>query len=98
MKTCESCGRKFSCGGESSSPCWCFNLPVAQDIPERFSDCLCEECLMKYSGESSQEVLVEGVDFINNSDGHMVLTREYLLKQGHCCKNGCQNCPYGESK
>ena len=22
------------------------------------------------------------------------LTREYLLERGHCCDNGCKNCPY----
>ena len=22
------------------------------------------------------------------------LTREFLLKRGSCCKNGCKNCPY----
>ena len=24
----------------------------------------------------------------------MVFTKEYHLKRGHCCKNGCKNCPY----
>lgn len=27
-------------------------------------------------------------------NGLMVLTREYLLKRGKCCKNKCKNCPY----
>ena len=26
------------------------------------------------------------------------LTREFLLRRGHCCKNGCKNCPYGYDK
>tara|TARA_R110000737_G_C14488135_1_gene469718 strand:- start:255 stop:755 length:501 start_codon:yes stop_codon:yes gene_type:complete len=25
------------------------------------------------------------------------LSREYLLKQGRCCNNGCTNCPYKEN-
>ncbi len=26
------------------------------------------------------------------------LSREFLLKRGFCCKNGCKNCPYGYDK
>ena len=26
------------------------------------------------------------------------LSREFLLKRGHCCDNGCKNCPYKEKK
>ena len=40
-------------------------------------------------------VLKEGVDFVFNDAGLMVLTREYHLKRGYCCSSGCQNCPYG---
>jgi hypothetical protein len=40
-------------------------------------------------------ILKEGVDFIFNDAGLMVLTREYHLKRGYCCSSGCQNCPYG---
>jgi hypothetical protein len=28
-------------------------------------------------------------------DSSGALSREYLLHRGHCCKNGCKNCPYG---
>lgn len=36
----------------------------------------------------------------NNPDyywenGLMVFTRDYHLKRGYCCKNGCRHCPYG---
>jgi len=39
----------------------------------------------------------------NNEDyyyenGLMVFTREYHLKRGYCCKNGCKNCPWGYKK
>lgn len=23
------------------------------------------------------------------------LTRDFLLRRGTCCENGCRNCPYG---
>jgi hypothetical protein len=25
----------------------------------------------------------------------IVLTEQYHLKRGYCCKNGCKHCPYG---
>ena len=28
-------------------------------------------------------------------DGNGVLTRDFLLRRGFCCENGCRNCPYG---
>lgn len=37
--------------------------------------------------------LVEGVDYVWEN-GLMVLTKEFLLKRGWCCGNGCKNCPY----
>jgi hypothetical protein len=27
-------------------------------------------------------------------DNKVILTRDFLLKQGKCCGNGCKNCPY----
>lgn len=27
-------------------------------------------------------------------DGFVVFTKEYHLKRGYCCNNGCKNCPY----
>lgn len=39
--------------------------------------------------------LIEGVDYIFNDQGLMILTKEYLLKRGRCCQSGCLNCPYG---
>jgi hypothetical protein len=27
-------------------------------------------------------------------EGKMVFTKEYHLKRGHCCGNGCKNCPF----
>jgi hypothetical protein len=42
--------------------------------------------------------LKEGVDYYFNEQGLLVFTKEYLLKRGYCCKNGCRNCPYGFKK
>lgn len=49
----------------------------------------------KPSPNAQNSVLKEGVDFIFNDAGLMVLTKEYHLKRGYCCSSGCQNCPYG---
>ena len=27
-------------------------------------------------------------------DGFVVFTKEFHLKRGYCCNNGCKNCPY----
>ena len=29
---------------------------------------------------------------------HKPLSREFLLKRGYCCDNGCKNCPYRKRK
>lgn len=34
-------------------------------------------------------------DFVVLPDGRKVFTASYLKRRGHCCKNGCKNCPYG---
>ncbi len=39
-------------------------------------------------------LLREGIDYVMNPQGLMVLTKEYLLKRGYCCQSGCQNCPW----
>lgn len=33
---------------------------------------------------------------IFDKDG--ALTKEFLLKRGYCCKNGCKNCPWNYKK
>ncbi|MBX3041496.1 MAG: hypothetical protein KF789_12385 [Bdellovibrionaceae bacterium] len=47
--------------------------------------------------EAPARPLVEGQDF-EMENGLMVLTREYLLRRGFCCGNGCRNCPYEETE
>jgi len=38
---------------------------------------------------------IAGKDFYFNGQGLLVMTEQYLLKRGYCCKNGCKHCPYG---
>jgi hypothetical protein len=38
--------------------------------------------------------LTENVDFYFDKSGLMVFTKEYHLKKGYCCENGCRHCPY----
>jgi len=42
-----------------------------------------------------QNQLKENVDFYWDKSGLMILTKDYLLKRGSCCENGCRHCPYG---
>ncbi len=28
-------------------------------------------------------------------DENGALSRDFLLRRGHCCQEGCRNCPYG---
>ena len=39
-------------------------------------------------------MLQENVDYYINADGNLVFTREYHLKRGYCCQNGCLHCPW----
>src|ERR1700681_2206682 len=38
-----------------------------------------------------QEIVATAADF----DEHGALTRDFLLRRGQCCQEGCHNCPYG---
>jgi hypothetical protein len=38
--------------------------------------------------------LIQGIDYTVDSLGRFIFTREYHLKRGYCCENGCLNCPY----
>jgi hypothetical protein len=37
--------------------------------------------------------LTEGEDFYLEN-GYRVMTKEYLIRRGYCCSNGCRHCPY----
>jgi len=40
------------------------------------------------------KIFIEGIDYNLNEQGALVFSGWYLLRQGGCCENGCQNCPY----
>ncbi len=42
-----------------------------------------------------EENLKEGIDYYIDECGRWVFTREYHLKRGFCCENGCKHCPFG---
>lgn len=37
-------------------------------------------------------------DYYISDEGFYVFTKQYLLRRGYCCKNGCRHCPYGFKK
>ncbi|MEJ6982601.1 DUF5522 domain-containing protein [Pedobacter sp. P351] len=39
----------------------------------------------------------EGHDYYFIEGGFIVFTKEYHLKRGFCCKNGCRHCPWNKS-
>jgi hypothetical protein len=55
-KTCESCGRDFSCGA-ASAKCWCFEVDMSPEtlakLRENFKNCLCQDCLENISKEKA---------------------------------------------
>jgi hypothetical protein len=42
--------------------------------------------------------LEEGKDYYINEEGLLVLTKEFLLRRGFCCKNNCKHCPYRKKR
>ena len=55
-ETCEACGREFGCG-VNGPMCWCALEDVSPDVlarlSERFSRCLCPECLVAAASGAS---------------------------------------------
>jgi hypothetical protein len=51
MKKCPKCGSRFSCEGDQD--CWCEKVHIHKvqmiEIMERYSDCLCPDCLKQYA-------------------------------------------------
>ena len=47
---------------------------------------------------NNKSIKLEPEDFYYNDKGYRVFTKEYHLKRGYCCKNGCKHCPYGYDK
>ncbi|HLO60525.1 MAG TPA: cysteine-rich CWC family protein [Bacteroidales bacterium] len=53
LKRCPACGRFFTCQGEDD--CWCEKVRIhakeMKEIMNTYKDCLCPQCLGKYSRE-----------------------------------------------
>ena len=51
LKRCPSCGRFFACRGEED--CWCERFQIHRkeyvELTEKYSDCICPQCLSKYA-------------------------------------------------
>ena len=41
-----------------------------------------------------KEQVLKSQDFYYEN-GYKVMTEQYHLKRGYCCKNSCRHCPYG---
>ena len=46
----------------------------------------------------NKPIPLEDGDYYLNELGFRVFTKQYHLKRGYCCKNGCINCPYNYDK
>lgn len=50
IKTCPECKKQFTCDGDND--CWCEQVQVLKKdmirIMERYTDCLCPDCLSEY--------------------------------------------------
>ncbi|MBR1626396.1 MAG: cysteine-rich CWC family protein [Bacteroidales bacterium] len=56
-KICPQCGKEFIC--KHDSECFCMRYSINKDnlkiLKEKFSDCLCENCLKQYADKDSSE-------------------------------------------
>jgi|688.fasta_scaffold2319781_2 hypothetical protein len=51
---CQRCGKEFNCGSNDGK-CWCFEISYVRfDTTEKYSDCLCKECLIDIHNERSK--------------------------------------------
>ena len=39
----------------------------------------------------------EETDYYIIEGGYLVFTKQYHLKRGYCCKNGCMHCPWSKT-
>lgn len=58
-RECEACGQAFDCGA-SIKGCWCFSIKlsaeVRQELRGKFKNCLCKECLLRFSNRQSAAI------------------------------------------
>lgn len=52
---CEACGSPFSCGAKLTG-CWCTAINLSEEtrteLKSRYRDCLCRQCLEKFSAST----------------------------------------------
>jgi hypothetical protein len=60
-KICQHCGQPFNCNTQSIEQCFCneYTLPKENKrrIPEKITDCLCEECLSNIALKKTEKDL-----------------------------------------
>lgn len=56
-KQCERCGQHFECKPQNITECQCYGLELSdaarQTIAEQYTDCLCRNCLLEISKETT---------------------------------------------
>lgn len=57
---CESCGNPLECGAKTGN-CWCFDVAIPQEnlaqLNRQFQNCLCRDCLDKFSPSDNKNTL-----------------------------------------
>lgn len=55
IKSCERCGNQFECKPGNITQCQCYGITLTIEqkayIEQRYSDCLCKNCLQTLQGE-----------------------------------------------
>jgi len=68
---CEACGGPFTCGAKLTG-CWCSAIKVSEEtraeLKSRYRDCLCRNCLEKFSAATDQPRSEELRLTVDNAD------------------------------
>lgn len=112
VKTCASCDAELDCSSSdcwcasyppilpsnNSCGCLCQKCLIKKikiEIEDYMAD-LTNDKIKKVQAFGKPNQFTEGIDYKINDQGAWVFSSWYLLRQGHCCGNGCLNCPYPE--
>ncbi|WP_137404002.1 DUF5522 domain-containing protein [Echinicola rosea] len=108
-KRCPNCQKAFACTTECWCSAFPPIVPLEENKGCLCPDCLKSAIQDRIShwttNLNSKKIkaiqkmgkptsLIEGIDYTINKQGFYVFSSWYLLRQGKCCGNGCQNCPY----
>ncbi|MBD8490840.1 hypothetical protein IFO69_18960 [Echinicola sp. CAU 1574] len=108
-KHCPNCQQSFECTHQCWCSAFPPIVPLEKEKGCLCPDCLKQEVIQRIDSwttpltkekvKTIQQMglptqLIEGIDYTINEAGFYVFTSWYLLRQGKCCGNGCQNCPY----